>query len=314
MNDTTPERALTITRSLFSEHVAFEGFRPQSPTDSDLGDYLQEAPQLNAHFMDRDLADASAFHKQIMPYLVVVSEDKILLFRRSSEPQAYSIGVQSDVVEIETDRPFLSFVESTVRAARIQLGLTLDDNMIGGSVIGLVNTESNPTLAARLGVVMVIKVGAVMAQQIIEQASVAEAQWIPLYELESPELRPRLEPWSSFVADHLIAELSKDGKWDDKAFRERISLLAISASGLATAAVGFLTRETPRGHMLAKKMVEDAAGETQCMLAGVIANEDIHGHEVKRAAKEFHADLGDIVRHQQVTVKEILEPLPHATS
>jgi predicted NUDIX family phosphoesterase len=312
-----PEQVLTIPRSIFIEQGPFEGFKKLDDTTPDLGIYLQGAPVQHARFMNRDQAEASQFHKQIIPYCILLSEDKVFLYRRGkagSEQKLhdkYSIGIGGHINPEDDEEPFLAFIKGAVREVKEEVGLDLDPNIVMGAAIGLVNDESNQVGAVHLGVVLTIKIAAVSQQQIVDMCedTLVEAQWVPLYELENPDLKPRLETWSQFVADHMLSELSKDAKWEDKAFRERVGLLAISASNLVSSAVGLLMQETPRGHVMSRKMTEEGAGEVQCMLAGLIANDDIDGNEVKKNAKDFHSELGRIVKYQTVTEKTIIEKI-----
>lgn len=313
----TKEQVLTIPRSVFIEQGAFNGFKKLDQDTPDLGIYLQGAPVQHAKFVDREEAESNQWLKQIIPYVVLTSEDKVFLYRRGKKGSEeklhdnYSIGIGGHINPEDDEEPFLAFVKGAVREIKEEIGLDLDPNIIMGSAIGLVNDESNAVGRVHLGAVLMIQIAAVSQQTIIDNCenTLVEPQWIPMYELENPELSTRLETWSKFVADHIIEKISKNGKWDDKAFRERVALLSIAAANLSSAATGFLMQESPRGHMISKAMVEEAAGETQCMLAGLITHDDIHGHEVKRCAKEFHQDLARIVKHQTVNEQTIIEKL-----
>lgn len=309
-----PENVLVIPRSLFIEHEPFTGFRSLDGR-SDLGDYLQGSPVKHASFMPRDEVETNPFFLQIIPYVILLSEDKVFLYRRGklgSEDRLhgqYSIGLGGHINDTDeaSGEPFYAFLNGAARELREEVGVNVSIDTLQGSAIGLVNDESTDVSKVHLGVVLVIKVSAAMAQDMLKtcENTLLEPQWIPLYELENPQLATQFETWSSFVAQHLIKDACVDAKWDDKAFRERVTMLSVTAANLASSASSFLMQESPRGHMISKSMVETGAGEVQCMLAGLIANNDIEGHEVKKAAKDFHETLGEIVRHQKITVKDI---------
>jgi predicted NUDIX family phosphoesterase len=308
------EQVLVIPRSQFIEHEPFVGFRSIDGR-SDLGDYLQGAPVRVASFMNRSEAENNPFFLQIIPYIVIMSEDKVFLYRRGeigSEARLhgkYSIGIGGHInpEDDEKQEPFYAFLNGAVRELREEVGVDVTIEALQGSAVGLVNDDSNDVGRVHLGVVLVIKVSAATAQDMLKtcENTMLEPQWIPLYELENPQLSSQFETWSGFVAHHLIDDACKDAKWDDKAFRERVAMLSISAANLSSSATSFLIQESPRGHMISKAMVETGAGEVQCMLAGLIGNDDIEGHEVKKAAKEFHETLGQIVKHQKITIKDI---------
>jgi predicted NUDIX family phosphoesterase len=94
-----PEQVLTIPRSIFTEHCSFEGFKKLDEDTPELGIFLQGAPVQHARFMNRDEAEESAFHKQLIPYVILMSEDKIFLYRRGEKGSEarlhdqYSIGI-----------------------------------------------------------------------------------------------------------------------------------------------------------------------------------------------------------------------------
>jgi predicted NUDIX family phosphoesterase len=265
--------------------------------------------------MDRAEAEINPFFLQIIPYIILLSEDKIFLYRRGeigSEDRLhgkYSIGVGGHInPEDDPDgQPFYAFVNGAARELREEVGVNVSIDTLEGSAIGLLHDDSNDVGRVHLGVVLTIKVGAAMAADMLKtcENTMLEAQWIPLYELENPQLATQFETWSGFVAKHLISEACADAKWACPAFRERVTMLSISAANLSSSASSFLMQETPRGHMISKAMVETGAGEVQCMLAGLIGNGDIEGHEVKKAAKEFHATLSQIVKHQKFTEKDV---------
>lgn len=308
------ESVLVIPRSAFIEHESFEGFRSLEGR-TDLGDYLQGAPTKVAQFLNRDEAETNPFFLQLIPYVILLSEDNIFLYRRGSIGSEsrlhgqYSIGLGGHVNSEDdpSGEPFYAFLNGAARELQEEVGLTVDLETLRGSAIGLVNDELTDVSKVHLGVVLIIKVSAAMAKDILSKCenTMLEPQWIPLYELENPQLATQFESWSSYVASHLIAQACQEPKWDDKGFRERVAMLSISAANLSSSATSFLLQESPRGHMISKAMVEAGAGEVQCMLAGLIGNADIEGHEVKKAAKEFHATLGEIVKHQKVTIKDL---------
>ena len=316
---TSEENVLVIPRSAFIEHESFNGFRSLCGR-TDLGDYLQGAPQKVASFMPREEVENNPFFLQLIPYIVLLSEENVFLYRRGkvgAEDRLhgkYSIGIGGHINDTDDSagqEPFYAFMNGAIREIKEETGVDVSFEALQGSVIGMVHDDSNPVGQVHLGIVMAIKLSEVHAKGLIQvcEAEMLEPQWIPLYELENPTLSSQFETWSGFVAKHLISEACEDAKWACPAFRERVTLLSISSANLAAVSAGFLLQESPRGHMISKSLVETGAGEVQCMLAGLIGNADIEGHLVKKAAKDFHADLGNFVKHQKVTIKELTIPV-----
>lgn len=313
------ENVLVIPRSAFIEHEPFTGFRSLDGR-TDLGDYLQGAPQKVALFMPREEVENNPFYLQLIPYIVLLSEENVFLYRRGkigSEDRLhgkYSIGIGGHINDTDDSagqEPFYAFMNGAIREIKEEVGVNISFENLEGCAVGMVHDDSNEVGNVHLGVVMIIKLPEITAKGLIQvcEQSMLEPQWIPLYELENPQLSSQFETWSGFVAQHLISEACKDAKWECPAFRERVTLLSVSSANLAAASAGFLLQESPRGHMISKALVETGAGEVQCMLAGLIGNADIEGHLVKKAAKDFHADLGQFVKHQKVTIKELTIPV-----
>lgn len=306
------EKVLVIPRSAFIERGGFSGWKSLEG-EEDLGIYLQGSPSRVAMFMPRGEVENNPFYLQLIPYVTIISGDRVFLYRRGeigSESRLhgkYSIGIGGHINDTDDREPFYAFVNGVIREVREEIGIDLSMLDMQQCVKGLIYDDSTPVGQVHLGISIHINVSEVMASAIIEECehSMLEPQWIPNYEVENPKLADQFENWSRIVAGNMTAEWSKGAKWTDMAFRERVTLLAVSASNLAASSSGFLLQESPRAHMISKAMVETSAGEVQCMLAGLIAHNDIEGHLVKKEAKKFHEDLANFVKHQKVTVKDL---------
>jgi predicted NUDIX family phosphoesterase len=305
-NQDTPktERVLVIPRAAFEAHGQFNGFK-DLVGETDLGDYLETGGP--GTFMERESAETSPSFKQIVPYISIICEDSVFSYRRgtgTSEDRLHdviSLGVGGHVNDQDDpDEPFFAFLRGTIRELLEEVGVEINEDNVQQSVVGLLNDDESEVGKVHLGVFMIIQVNKEMALKICKDCehTMENPQFVPIIDLETPELYSQLEGWSQTIAKKLIADISQGGKWDEPAFRERVGMLAICAANLASAASAFTMQDTPRSHLDTKAMVESAAGEVQCMLAGLSKNQDIESHLVKKAGKEFMDKIQSFLKHQ----------------
>lgn len=298
---------MCIARSDWEKNEPFEGFRSLEGR-SELGEYLATLPQTMAYFVPRPDAEENDQHLQILPYIAIMCGDKILSYRRSpsgGEQRLHgklSIGVGGHINNTDhKDQPFMAYQNGTKREMREEVGLDLSTEAIQRTVIGLLKDETNPVGRVHLGVAHVIEVTPLQADAILHNCedTLNSPQFVSLVDFDNPEVFEELETWSQYFVQHLLVQYSQNGKWTDIGFRERVGLLALTASNLASAAMGFLMQEGPRAHLMSRAAVEEAAGALQCLLTGCAHNDDIDKDKMKTAAEEFHQNLPNILKHQK---------------
>jgi predicted NUDIX family phosphoesterase len=306
------EHVLCIKRSLYEAHEPFHGFRHLEGR-SDLGDYLQGAPDQPAFFMPRSTAEHDASLKQLLPYIAILQDDDILVYERSitgSEKRLHgqlSIGIGGHINDDDDpDSAWLAFLNGTMRELKEEVGLEVPHQALQGAAFGLINDETHPVGEVHLGVCMAMHIAEGRRDTVLKHAehTILRPRFVPLLAFENPELFGQLETWSQHLVMHLIAESCKNGKWNDPAFRERVGMMAVCAANLASASAGFLLQESPGGHMISRAQVEAGVGECMVLMSGLIGNEDIGKEAVIEAEKAFHAKLPDVLVHQPVHIRE----------
>lgn len=310
MSETTPapeEQILVIPKSEFEKRSPFAGFAPIGEERTDLGEYLQGAPIKLASFMPRSQAETDESFLQIIPYLTLLCNDSVLTYRRApsgGEDRLHgklSVGVGGHINdEDDPDEPFYAFLAGAKRELFEETGLDLPHDVFKGSAAGLLYDDSDAVGRVHLGVSIILNLTEELAKKALNgcEQHMHAPQWTPIASFSDPAMCQELEGWSGFVINYLLAETSQEGKWTDLGFKERVNMLAICAANLASASAGFLMQSTPRGHAVSRAMVEEAAGQTQAMLAGVVFNDDISQHKLKKAGQAFQADLPNILKHQ----------------
>lgn len=306
-NNKDGEVVLTITRAAFDGMGAFNGYKSLRGKSLQLTNLLQDKG--NVVFSPRSECETDASLKQIIPYIAIISGDNILAYERSSSGSEdrlhgqMSIGIGGHVNDMEHGGgdAFLTMLQGAAREAKEEVGVKVDLTTLGASIYGLVNDESNPVGQVHLGVCFVIKIDKEQEESILKSCehTLKNPRFIPIIDLEDPKFFALLETWSQYLSMGYIAERCVNGKWHDKGFRERVGMLAMLSANLSSAAAGYLLEETPRAHMKARMDVETGAGEVQCILQGLMANDDISEENMKERAQEFMAYLHQNLRHQE---------------
>lgn len=304
---TPEEQILAIPKSEFDARNPFTGFAPIGEDRTDLGDYLASAPLQIAKFVPRSAAETDESLLQIIPYITLLCNDSVLSYRRApsgSEERLHgqmSIGVGGHInSEDDPDAPFYAFLAGAKRELLEEVGLDLPHDVFKGSAAGLIYDDSNAVGRVHLGVSIILNLTEALAEKALNgcEKHMHQPAWTPIAAFSDPAQCSELEAWSGFVINHLLAETSQDGPWNNEGWRERVNMLAICAANLASSAAGFLMQHTPRGHRVSQAMVEESAGQTQAILAGLCFNHDIEQHRLKKAGQAFQAELPNILKHQ----------------
>ncbi len=117
-------------------------------------------------FLDRDQAEEDPSHRQLIPYCVVVRDDKVLLYTRGkvgAEVRLHakqSIGVgghinPQDIPETESS-PYLALEAALYRELREEIGI-LPQNILSVSLKGLLNDDS-PVGQVHLGLLYEVRI------------------------------------------------------------------------------------------------------------------------------------------------------------
>jgi predicted NUDIX family phosphoesterase len=194
------ENILVIKRSLFDELGSFQGlnFEPERYLNAILS-------RGNNFFLPRAKAESDPTHKQIIPYAIIVSENRVLYYVRGKKAGEQrlvakgSIGIGGHMNE--SDETLFALDEAAYRAGverevneEIKLNSPFDDR-----IVALLNDDSTEVGRVHLGIVHVFK----LAEPKVEKR---EAMITNLGFASPVELRARrdsLETWSQLCVDEL---------------------------------------------------------------------------------------------------------------
>jgi predicted NUDIX family phosphoesterase len=171
-----------LTRERFLETVAERGF-----------------------FVERAHAEISPELKQVIPYGVVVSGERVLLLRRlprGGEGRLHgklSIGVGGHVDPVDDSEGTRSSL--LARAAERELDEELRFEGPRQAVpVGLLNDDSNPVGAVHLGFVQVVRTAGDVS---VRELDVLEGRLVPASDLVSRRRSADFETWSSILVEHV---------------------------------------------------------------------------------------------------------------
>jgi predicted NUDIX family phosphoesterase len=194
------ENILVIKRGLFDELGSFQGLNFE--TERYLNAILSRG---NNFFLPRAKAESDPTHKQIIPYAIIVSENRVLYYVRGKKAGEQrlvakgSIGIGGHMNE--SDESLFALDEAAYRAGverevneEIQLNSAFDDR-----IVAVLNDDSTEVGRVHLGIVHVFK----LAEPKVEKR---EAMITNLGFVSPEELRARrdsLETWSQLCVDAL---------------------------------------------------------------------------------------------------------------
>src|SRR4051794_11567227 len=197
---TADENILVVKRSLFDELGSFQGlnFEPNKY----LGKLLSRG---NNFFLPRAAAETDPTHKQIIPYVLIACEGKVLHYVRGKKAGEQrlvakgSIGIGGHLND--TDESLFAWDEAAYRAGverEVNEEIRIDSGF-EAKIVALLNDDSTEVGRVHLGVVHVFK---------LEQPNVEkrEAMITNLGFFGADELRMRrdtLETWSQLCVDAL---------------------------------------------------------------------------------------------------------------
>src|SRR3954466_7243281 len=197
---TPDENILVVKRSLFDELGSFQGlnFEP----DKYLGKLLSRG---NNFFLPRATAETDPTHKQIIPYVLIACEGKVLHYVRGKKAGEQrlvskgSIGIGGHMND--SDESLFAWDEAAYRAGverevneEIKIDAPFEDR-----IVALLNDDITEVGSVHLGVVHVFK----LAEPKVEKR---EAMITGLTFLAKDELwahRETMETWSQICLDSL---------------------------------------------------------------------------------------------------------------
>ena len=189
------EQVLVVPRARLEEIGDFEGTRTHG---------LEEAVEVqlnpaNHFFMDRATAEQDPSHKQLIPYCLFRSGEKLLCYTRGKaggESRLHakrSVGVGGHVNPVDTGEG-----RTGPDAYHAAVSREIDEELIltrapVHRIIALLNDESNDVGRVHLGIVHLVDLHDESAAS--REEALADLSFVPLETLAGPEF-DRLETWS----------------------------------------------------------------------------------------------------------------------
>jgi predicted NUDIX family phosphoesterase len=180
-----------------------QGFqRFESPED---GETLLAELERHGFFVERERAERTPAWKQVIPYCVVTSGERVLLMKRRAKGgesrlhDKLTIGVGGHINPVDRELDERGLVRAAARreiAEEIQIEGEYDLRLAG-----YLNDDSNPVGAVHLGLVFAASTSSTVR---IREEDVLEGQLVGLEELRASRARgANLETWSSLLVDHV---------------------------------------------------------------------------------------------------------------
>ncbi len=195
------ERVLCFERKLFEELGVFQGL------SLDVEKYLPivTAP-LNLKYLNRSAAEQNRRYKQLIPYVLILCNGKILRYRRGKGGQEtrlhglYSVGIGGHISE-EDQELFSTYKEGMRR----ELMEEVDIGEVKDAAVAVINDDSTDVGYVHLGVVHVVHAPdeAVAGRR----SGIVGPEFVPVD--EAVRDMTGYESWSRFCLEHLDSLLTK---------------------------------------------------------------------------------------------------------
>src|SRR3954452_17407883 len=197
---TPDENILVVKRSLFDELGSFQGlnFEP----DKYLGKLLSRG---NNFFLPRAAAETDPTHKQIIPYVLIACQGKVLHYVRGKKAGEQrlvskgSIGIGGHMND--TDESLFAWDEAAYRAGverevndEIKIDSPFEDR-----IVALLNDDTTEVGRVHLGIVHVFRLGEPKVQK--REAMITNLAFLTHEQLVAT--RDNLETWSQLCVDSL---------------------------------------------------------------------------------------------------------------
>ena len=200
----TEERVLCFQRNLLEELGLFQGL------SLEIDKYLPVVTA-SAHilYLNRSEAEQDKRYKQLIPYVLVICNDRILRYRRGKGGQEtrlhglYSVGVGGHIADEDSD--LFSSAQGYQEGMRRELMEEVAVSEVNEAAVAVINDDSTEVGYVHFGVVHVLHV----ANEAIvgRRSGIVSPEFIPIADaVKDPS---GYESWSRFCLENLDALLAK---------------------------------------------------------------------------------------------------------
>jgi predicted NUDIX family phosphoesterase len=198
------EKVLAVPRPAIEALLQQGFFDPKGGAD------LMEVLAEMSVFLDRPAAEEDPTHKQIIPYILIASNGRYLLYRRTKKQgesrlhEKFSLGFGGHINDIDSNRDTDTnlILAAMIRELNEELFLPSVRQV---SVVGFINDDSNAVGKVHLGVAFVVE--AANERFAVNEPEMIEARWCDESAIE--EIFPKLESWSQMLWSHIKAGTSR---------------------------------------------------------------------------------------------------------
>ena len=201
----TEERVLCFERKLLEELGVFHGLSLET------GKYLPIlTSSSNILYLNRSDAEKDKRYKQLIPYVLVICNNKILRYRRGRGGQEtrlhglYSVGIGGHISE-EDNQLFSKSIGGYEDGMRRELKEEVDIDEAKETLVAVINDDSTEVGYVHFGVVHIMHV----ANENVagRRNGILAPEFVPMVEaVKDPSV---YESWSRFCVEHLDLLLSK---------------------------------------------------------------------------------------------------------
>jgi predicted NUDIX family phosphoesterase len=200
----TEERVLCFERKRFEELGVFQGL------SLDVDKYLPVlTASSNVLYLNRSEAELDRRYKQLIPYVLIISKNRILRYRRGKGGQEtrlhglYSVGVGGHISE--EDHGLFTQGFGYAEAMRRELMEEVAIDVLKEAAVAVINDDSTDVGFVHLGVVHIVHVSDESVAG--RRSGIVAPEFVPVAEaVKTPDA---YESWSRFCLEHLDALLAK---------------------------------------------------------------------------------------------------------
>ncbi len=201
----TEERVLCFERKLLEELGVFHGLSLETKK------YLPIlTSSSNILYLNRSDAEKDKRYKQLIPYVLVICNNKILRYRRGRGGQEtrlhglYSVGIGGHISE-EDNQLFSKSIGGYEEGMRRELKEEVDIDEVKETLVAVINDDSTEVGYVHFGVVHIMHV--TNENVAGRRNGIVAPEFVPMVEaVKEPSV---YESWSRFCVEHLDLLLSK---------------------------------------------------------------------------------------------------------
>ena len=200
----TEERVLCFERRLFEELGVFQGLT------LDVEKYLPVVTSpSNLLYLNRSDAEQDKRYKQLIPYVLILCNGKILRYRRGKGGQEtrlhglYSVGIGGHISE--EDHGLFSTDRGYQDGMRRELMEEVAIDAMKDAAVAVINDDSTEVGQVHFGVVHIVPVA--IETVVGRRSGIVGPEFIPM--VEAVTNASGYESWSRFCLEHLGLLLSK---------------------------------------------------------------------------------------------------------